>query len=253
VTNILGSLQAMHSPNTKEDCRIFPVMKQYNIPLEEVCVHTSLVEELYHMNNNISEMNTIFVDLGDNKKSSLLLIPLSHGYKRLKIFKKKTKWFTTLMGGHLVGWVMKSLQPSINLFAFRGWKNTKKQLRRESNILVYIAFQVSMQLPRLLCSRQAANMNELQLQTLRWCCCKAECGDYLFSLPYSIKRVLDLEYVEPMTGAFNGLEKIDWMYKSVQAIVRLYFSTLFCDYNGALKVDHIDLSLCVDHGKGPHS
>jgi hypothetical protein len=44
VTNILGSLQAIHSPNTKEDCRIFPVMKQYNIPLEEVRVHTLLVK-----------------------------------------------------------------------------------------------------------------------------------------------------------------------------------------------------------------
>jgi hypothetical protein len=93
-------------------------------------------------------------------------------------------------------------------------------------------------------------MNELQLWTLRWCC-KAECGDYLFSLPYSNKRVLGLEYVEPMTGTYkNGSEKIDWMYKSIEAIVRLYFSTIFCDSNGALRVNHIDLSFCVDHGKG---
>jgi hypothetical protein len=42
---MLGSLQAMHSPNsTKEDHRPFPAMKQYNIPLEEVRVHTSLVK-----------------------------------------------------------------------------------------------------------------------------------------------------------------------------------------------------------------
>jgi hypothetical protein len=98
--------------------------------------------------------------------------------------------------------------------------------------------------------QSAANMNELQLRTLRRCC-KAECGDYLFSSPYFIERVLDLEYVEPMTGTYtNGSEKIQWMYKSVQEIVRLYFSTLFRDSNGALRVDHIDLSFCVDHGKG---
>jgi hypothetical protein len=96
----------------------------------------------------------------------------------------------------------------------------------------------------------AANMNELQLRTLHQCC-KAECGDYLFSSPYFIKRVLNLEYVEPMTGTYkNGSEKIDWMYKSIEAIVCLYFSTLFRDSIGALRVDHIDLSFCVDHGKG---
>jgi hypothetical protein len=49
VMNILGSLQAMHTPNTKEDHRLFPVMKQYNIPLEKVRVQTSLVEELYRI------------------------------------------------------------------------------------------------------------------------------------------------------------------------------------------------------------
>jgi hypothetical protein len=103
VTNILGSLQAMHSPNTKEDSRLFPVMKQYNIPLEEVRVHTSLVKELYRMNKKITEMNTIFVDLGDSRKSAILLIPLSHGYKKLKIYEKKTKWFTTHMGA--LAWV----------------------------------------------------------------------------------------------------------------------------------------------------
>jgi hypothetical protein len=136
---------------------------------------------------------------------------------------------------------MKHLQPGIYLFTFRGWKNTKKQLRRESDILVYRA---------TFAMKSAANMNELQLRTLRWCC-KAECSNYLFLLPYSIKRVLDLEYVEPMTGTYkNGSEKIDWMYKSIEANVCLYFSILFRDSNGALRVDHIDLSFCVDHDKG---
>jgi hypothetical protein len=50
------------------------------------------------MNKKISERSMVFVDLGDNNKSVLLLIPLSHGYKRLKINEKKTKWFTTPMG-----------------------------------------------------------------------------------------------------------------------------------------------------------
>jgi hypothetical protein len=54
-----------------------------------------------------------------------------------------------------------------------------------------------------------------------------------------------------MTDTYkNGSEKIDWMYKSIEAIVCLYFSTLFRDSSGALRVDHIDLSFCVDHGTG---
>jgi hypothetical protein len=45
VTNIFGGLQAMHSSNTKEEHMLFPaVMKQYNIPLKEVHVHTALVK-----------------------------------------------------------------------------------------------------------------------------------------------------------------------------------------------------------------
>jgi uncharacterized cysteine cluster protein YcgN (CxxCxxCC family) len=51
------------------------------------------------MNKKITETrNTIFVDLGNSRKSALLLIPISCGYKQLKINKKKTKWLTTLMG-----------------------------------------------------------------------------------------------------------------------------------------------------------
>jgi hypothetical protein len=89
----------MHSPNTKEDRWLFPVMKQYNIPLKEVRLHTSLVKELYRMNKKITETNTIFVDLGDNRKSALLLIPLSCGYKRLKINKKENKMVHYTYGG----------------------------------------------------------------------------------------------------------------------------------------------------------
>jgi hypothetical protein len=249
VTNILGSLQAtMHSPNTKEDRRLFPVMKQYNIPLEEVHLHTSLVKELYRMNKKITEMNTIFVDLGDNRKSALLLISLSRGYKRLKINKKKTKWFTTLMGalGGLGKETSTARDQFIHISRMEEYKEAIEDGVRHSGIQTFPSFDAVASFAMQL----AANMNELQLRTLRRCC-KAECGDYLFSSPYSIKRVLNLEYVELMTGTYkNGLEKIDWMYKSIKAIVRLYFSTLFCDSNGALRVDHIDLSLCVDHGKG---
>jgi hypothetical protein len=248
VTSILGSIQAMHSPNTKEDWRQFPVMKQYNIPLEEVRVHASLVKELYRMNKKVNETNTIFVDLGDNKKSALLLIPLSDGYKRLKINEKKTKWFTTLMGalGGLGNEASTARDLFIHVSRIEEYKDAIEEGVQHSGIQTFPNFDAV----ATFAMQSAANMNELQLRTLRRCC-KAECGDYLFSSPYSIKRVLDLEYVEPMTGTYkNGSEKIQWMYKSVQEIVRLYFSTLFRESNGAVRVDHIDLSFCIDHGKG---
>jgi hypothetical protein len=201
------------------------------------------------MNKKITETTTIFVDLGDNRKSALLLIPLLRGYKRLKINENKTIWFTTFMGalGGLGNEASTARDLFIHISGMEEYKEAIEEGVRHSGIQTFPSFDAV----ATFAMQSAANMNELQLQTLHRCC-KAECGDYyLFSLPYSIKRVFDLEYVEPMTGTYkNGSEKIDWMYKSIEAIVCLYFSTLFCDSNGALRVDHIDLSFCVDHGKG---
>jgi hypothetical protein len=98
--------------------------------------------------------------------------------------------------------------------------------------------------------QSAANLNEAQLITLRRCC-KAECGDYLFSSPFKMHRVLDLEHVQPITGTYTyGSEKIPWMYKSVIEIIRLYLKTLLCESKGKSIARQVDVSICVDHGKG---
>ena len=76
---------------------MYPVMKQYHIPLHEARVHEALLKELYQLNKKYFNTRSMFVDLGDNKKSTFVLVPQSHGYHRLRKNELQHQWFHTLM------------------------------------------------------------------------------------------------------------------------------------------------------------
>lgn len=97
ISSILGSSQISVSPNSKETPNMYPVMKQYQIPLHEARVHEALLKELYQLNKKYFNTRSMFVDLGDNKKSTFVLVPQSHGYHRLRKNELQHQWFHTLM------------------------------------------------------------------------------------------------------------------------------------------------------------
>ena len=248
VTAIVGSQEIDVSPNSKQSPTKYPVMKRYGIPLGEARVHQGLLKELYQLNKKSLRTRSMFVDLGDNKKSSFVLIPQSHGYNRLRVNETKHKWFGTLMSA--LGGEGNEASSARDLFIH---VSRQEQFRekiiegvKQSGIRTFPHFDPI----STFAMQSAANLNESQLAMLRRCC-KAECGDYLFSSPFQIQRVLDLEHVLPLMGTLTiGTEKIPWMYKSVIEIVCLYMKTLLCESKGTLIARRVDVSVCVDHGKG---
>jgi hypothetical protein len=98
--------------------------------------------------------------------------------------------------------------------------------------------------------QSACNMNAAQFKTLRRCAL-SKFGFQLFSYPHRIKQAIGLEHVEPIDGFYKyGSKTIPWMYKSIPEIVCLFLTTLLQDGNANLRADIIDLSICLDHGKG---
>jgi hypothetical protein len=66
-------------------------MKKYGIPLEERRVHKGLLKELFHMSKKVDKSTIIYTDVGDNKESAFVFIPMSKGYNQLTIDKNKHK------------------------------------------------------------------------------------------------------------------------------------------------------------------
>ena len=83
------------SPNTKANECIYPVCKIYKIPLTKPHVHKLIIKEFYQMNpKKRGTTSTMTANLGNSKRSSFVLVPQSHGYKRIKLYENIYKWFT---------------------------------------------------------------------------------------------------------------------------------------------------------------
>jgi hypothetical protein len=96
----------------------------------------------------------------------------------------------------------------------------------------------------------ACNMNAAQIKTLRRCVF-SEFRFQLLSSPHRIKQAIGLEHVEPIDGFYKyGSKMFPWMYKSIREIVCLFLATLLQDGKADLRADIIDLSICIDDGKG---
>jgi hypothetical protein len=248
LTNILGSIRVQHSPETKSRENVFPIMKKYGIPLEERRVHKGLLKELFHMGKKVDKSTTLYADVGDNKESAFVFIPTSKGYKRLKKNENKHKWFSHLLTA--LGGDGNEQDTVRDLFVHVGRKEEYKEAFIEA-----IKMNGDRVIPQLdpvatFAIQSACNMNAAQFKTLRRCAF-SEFGFQLFSSPHKIKQAIGLEHVEPIDGFYKyGSETIPWMYKSIQEIVCLFLATLLREGKANFKVDHIDLSICIDHGKG---
>jgi hypothetical protein len=248
LSQILGSLQVEHSPRTKNNPNTFPLLKRYGVPLEERRVHKGLLRELFQLNKKVTNSTTMYTDLGDGKQSALIFIPLSHGYKALRRNELNHKWFrktiTALGGPGNENETVRDL--FLHIARIEEFKDSIVEAIKLNGVRI---------LPHVdpiatFAIQSACNMNEAQFQMLRRCC-RAEFGAPLFSSPFKVKRVIGLEHVEVVTGMFKfGSEKIHWMYKEIRSILSLFLTTLARERKHDFRADHIDISICVDHGKG---
>jgi hypothetical protein len=102
LSEILGTLRAPVSPQSKQNPNKYPTLNQYGISLEDRRVHQSLLSELYQLTKNHENRTTLYCNVGDNKLTSFVFIPFSKDFRRLKVNENLTKWFAhvlTALGG----------------------------------------------------------------------------------------------------------------------------------------------------------
>jgi hypothetical protein len=102
LSEILGTIRAPVSPQSKHNPNKYPTLKQYGISLEDRRVHQSLLSELYRLTKKHDKTTTLYCNVGDNKLSSFVFIPFSKDFRRLKVNENLTKLFAhvlTALGG----------------------------------------------------------------------------------------------------------------------------------------------------------
>jgi hypothetical protein len=102
LSDILSTIQAPVSPQSKQNPNRYPMLKRYGVSLEDRRVHQSLLSELYHLNKKHHKTTTLHCNLGNNKLSSFVFVPFSKDFRRLKVNENLTKWFwnvLTALGG----------------------------------------------------------------------------------------------------------------------------------------------------------
>ena len=69
------------------------------------------------------------------------------------------------------------------------------------------------------------NINGNQMRVLR-SCLQTELAISIFATQHNISQILNLEYVEPVTGIFNfGSERISWLYKAIEKCLMIWMET----------------------------
>jgi hypothetical protein len=188
LSEILGTIRAPVSPQSKQSPNKYPTLKQYGISLEDRRVQQSLLSESYHLTKNHDKTTTLYCNVGDNKLSSFVFIPFSKDFHRLNVNENLTKWFVhvlTALGG--LGTEKETL---VALLTHMGCKEEYSDARKEAVRL----------LPRLgatatFAVQLACNMNPIQMKSLRCSLC-AETGSSIFSTEMKINQTLGLEYCE---------------------------------------------------------
>ena len=108
--------------------------------------------------------------------------------------------------------------------------------------------------------QSVCNLPASKMKLLK-CFLESELGVKVFSSPAEIKKVIGMDLVVPITGIFNyagstsvmdprSKDKIPWMYKSAKEIIRLLLRMQVREKRGGFKWNHLDVSTCIDHGKG---
>ena len=248
VSNIVGTEMFSHSPQTHSNCNTFPVMKAYQILLDDRRVHEALQRELYHMNKKITGRTTIYCNLGDNRDSALVHIPVSSSFLRIKANENATKWFDNMVRALSGG---RDLTDTLRDFLLHVSRKPEYQ-----DIFIEAMKQNGLRLiPQLdgittFAIQSEANLNNRQVNVLRRFFL-AVTGSRILSPPAKVKQILGLEYIPVLRGQYKyGSEKIDWMYKSIQAVVGLLLKQMVTEYGDSFAISSADFSISIDHGKG---
>ena len=260
LSTILETNPLEFSPRTLMNTGTFPKLRQYGIPLDNKQVHQSILRDLFSISKKTSTLATsISMELNSGEERPLVLIPRPTSFKNMLRNEREVGWFSELLtaiGGNgneaaesrTIQFVCHILARKYKEVFIEAVKQTGTQLIEPLDPIATFAIQS-------VCNLPGSKMKLLKRFL------EAEIGARLFSSPREIKQVLGMDSVTPLTGVFHyagsadvvdprSREKIPWMYKSVKEIVRLLLRMQVREKKSDFAYNHLDISTCIDHGKG---
>ena len=264
LSTILETDKLELSPNTLLNQSKYPKLRQYGIPLDNKQVHQALLRDLYYVgrksSNSLSSTSTTIIpmELKTGEERSLVLIPRATSFKNMVRNEKEAGWFSDLMkviGGNGENAEARTIQFVCHILTQKHKEAFIEAVKQTGTQLVEPLDPIATFALQSVCNMPASKMKLLKRFL------EAELGARVFSTPREIKQVLGMDSVLPITGTFHyagssdavdprAREKIPFMYKSAKDIVRLLIRMQVRDKKKNFDWNHLDISTCIDHGKG---
>ena len=261
LSTILETQELQLSPNTllKAESK-FPKLVQYGIPLENQQAHQALLRDLYYVcrKSSPSLSNSISLELKTGEERLLVLLPRATNFKNMVRNENEGGWFTELMkavGGGGNNAEARTIQFLCHILARNHKEIFLEAVRQTGTQLIEPLDPVATFALQSVCNLPTSKMKLLKRFL------EAEVGTRIFSSPREVKQVFGMDSVVPITEVFHyagsakvvdprSREKIPWMYKGVKDIVRLLIQMQVRDLREDFDWNHLDISTCIDHGKG---
>jgi hypothetical protein len=248
LSSILKTNRNPVSPASENKISFCPMMKQYGIPLEDRRVHADIQRDLIALNQKFESggrRNLISYEGWTKGPMNLVSIPLSTNYEKVRLYARRMKWVENLLLA--LGGEDKERETLLDLLSYFARTDSYKAVWEEAvHLNGYPIPRIDEVTTKAI--QSMANINREQMRQLR-SCLKTELGSPLFATEYKISRIVNLEYVEPVTGTYKyGSERIPWSYKSVSKVLLLWLQSQFT--GAAPDFKQIDICINLDHGKG---
>jgi hypothetical protein len=228
---------------------LFPVLRRYNIPIDDPFVHESVLRELFKVNKLRTGKTTMYVNLGDNKQTAMVCIPRSKNLDRIQRNARLFGgWFELLLDA--LSDDGDRQEAFTNLVQFLGGQAQYNEGFTEAIENLGICTIPTLDEATTFAIQSSSNINYNQWRELRRNL-KVVLGVQLFSGEHKIKQLVGSKFLIPTTGVYRyGNEPVTFSYKCADEILLLYLTTLMTEMKGEQKIDHIDCVVSIDHGKG---
>jgi hypothetical protein len=252
VSAILETCQDPVSPSSENKASFCPTLKKYGMPLGDRRVHSDLLRDLITLNKKFNApkwKNLLHCEMVTKGSSNLIMVPLSQSQDTMRKYIREHGWVENLLLA-LGGEEGRERETLLDLFCCLGRREKYKDIwveavRLNGNPIPRINEAATKAIQSM------ANLNRRQMRQLR-SCLKTELGSSIFATEFKISQIMNLEYVDPITGIFKyGTERIPWSYKSVVEVFKLWLTTrLEQDRTTVTRFERLDIIINLDHGKG---
>ena len=233
------------------------MMKRYGLSLEDRQLHQYLLRDLITLNQKhepVKQKNILsYVGVG-KRDFNMVPIPRAASLGQIQRKEKYSKWISKLLyalcGGHHHNDPTRPLLGFVSYFAL---SETNQDIWKEA-----VDLNRGLTIPKInkvitKAIQSMFNINGNHMRILQRYL-RIELGSSIFATQHKISQIVDLEYVELVTGIFKfGSEHIPWSYKAIEKCLMLWMETRqkrdnYNNYNKAYK--QIDICINIDHGKG---